>query len=454
VKAVRVLVPIVGALSLLAAACGSRDESTAPSTSTATTAGNTVKATKASDIGITPTEIRIAVLADVDNPVIPGLFEGSKDAVMAFADHVNENGGLAGRKLVVDFIDTGLNPEKVKTAMQESCTKDFALVGTSLALSQTVDPIVDCKDLAGATTGIPDFAALSIDPSQQASPVTFSALPPQRDYAVKDHQQFNAQTGQYSFYKKELGVTHGFYLNSADSQTSKDANSPRFYAAQNIIGIKADTGTQFVSQFATQADYAPFVQAMAKAGSEFAESGGPYQGLVKWRKAAAQQGLDTVKVWSCVLACYDPGFLQTPADVEDTYVSVPFLPFLDPEEQDAVPAVKTFVDAVGADKANGFAIQAWTSALLFEQAVEQVVAKDGVDGLTRAAVLEQVATIHDFDADGLMGPTDVGRRIPSPCIVNVQVQGDAFVRVAPTKVGEMDCTKSNITVVDENLWPE
>ena len=36
---------------------------------------------KATDVGITATEIHIAVIADVDNPIVPNLFKGSVDAV-------------------------------------------------------------------------------------------------------------------------------------------------------------------------------------------------------------------------------------------------------------------------------------------------------------------------------------------------------------------------------------
>ncbi len=36
---------------------------------------------KATDVGITDKEIHIAVIADVDNTIVPNLFKGSKDAV-------------------------------------------------------------------------------------------------------------------------------------------------------------------------------------------------------------------------------------------------------------------------------------------------------------------------------------------------------------------------------------
>ena len=35
---------------------------------------------KATEVGVTPSEIHIAVIADVDNPLVPGLFAGSRDA--------------------------------------------------------------------------------------------------------------------------------------------------------------------------------------------------------------------------------------------------------------------------------------------------------------------------------------------------------------------------------------
>ncbi len=333
-KSMRILAAAC-AVALVATACGDRKSSsgTTPMTAKGGTTNTTNVPPTASEIGVTPNEIRIAVLADVNSPLVPGLFKGSKDAVLGFGKYINDNGGIAGRKLVVDFIDTALDPVKVKTGMQQACANDFAMVGTSLALFQTVEPMVNCKDKAGNVTGVPDFAALAAEPSQQGSPVTYSALPPERDYNVQDHQEFHTRTGQYTYFKDKLGITHGFYLNSADSQSAKNGNSPRFYAAQNNVGIKADGGgTQYVSNFATQADFAPFVQTMKTAGSQFAETGATYQGLVKWRKAAAQQGLNSVKAWSCVLTCYDPGFLASASDVNNTYVTIPFVPFLDPAE--------------------------------------------------------------------------------------------------------------------------
>src|SRR5688572_6834697 len=63
------------------------------------------EALEATEIGVTEDEIRISILADVENPLQPGLFKGSPDAMAGFEEFINDNGGLAGRDLVVNFID-------------------------------------------------------------------------------------------------------------------------------------------------------------------------------------------------------------------------------------------------------------------------------------------------------------------------------------------------------------
>ena len=70
----------------------------------------------ATDVGITPTQIHIAVIADVDNPFAPGLFKASVDGVKGVAKYINATGGLAGRKLIVDFYDSHVNPTQTRQA--------------------------------------------------------------------------------------------------------------------------------------------------------------------------------------------------------------------------------------------------------------------------------------------------------------------------------------------------
>src|SRR5262249_50042076 len=74
---------------------------------------------KATEIGVSASQIHIAAIADVDNPFAPGLFKGAVDGVKAAAAYLNSKaggGGLAGRKVVVDFYDSKLNPNETRNA--------------------------------------------------------------------------------------------------------------------------------------------------------------------------------------------------------------------------------------------------------------------------------------------------------------------------------------------------
>ena len=55
------------------------------------------------------TEIHVAVLADVDNAIAPGIFQGVVDGVQGAAEYINGKaggGGIAGRKLIVSTLST------------------------------------------------------------------------------------------------------------------------------------------------------------------------------------------------------------------------------------------------------------------------------------------------------------------------------------------------------------
>ena len=109
-------------------------------------------------------EIHIAVIADVDNPFAPGLFKGAADGVKGAAKYINSKaggGGIAGRKLVVDFIDSHLNANDTRNGMITVCQNDYAMVGNFMLFLSNVDDEVNCKDQAGAATGIPDLASVA-----------------------------------------------------------------------------------------------------------------------------------------------------------------------------------------------------------------------------------------------------------------------------------------------------
>ena len=400
---------------------------------------------KATEVGITDKEIRVAVIADVDNTLAPSLFQGSVDGVNGWAKFVNANGKLAGRKIVVDFIDSKLSADEARNAVIKACSQDFALVGTSALFLNNVDDMEGCVNQAGAAVGLPDLAVVTTEVAQQCSPTTYGVNPPQIICSTKAQhpQTYQGNAGRAFYYEKKFGKDlHGAYIFSKDLKAAENANRASMTQMQKAgPGIKQDFEA-LVGGRSTQPEYTPIVQQMKDKSSNYAQSGSSFNTTVLLRKEAKLQGVTDPKIiWDCTLQCYDKKLIeQGGADVEGQFVSTLFLPF---EEASSNKTLSNFLKFTGKDKVDGFAIQAYASGLLLSQAVDQIVKKDGVNGLTRKALFDQLATINSFNAGGMIGTTNIADRQTTPCYVLLQVKSGKFVRVTPSKKGTFDCAAKN-----------
>ncbi len=203
--------------ALVAAGCGGRDDSSSSATTAGsattgassattaaaapTTAGEPAQAT---DIGITATEIHIGVVADVDTPISPGLSQPLVAAVKAWGDQVNANGGLAGRKVVVTFYDSKLNPDEAVNAYTQACQNEFATVGSGAFVLLNPDPIQTCKDKAGNAIGLPDVAALTIAAGAATSKSSYGIIQAGQDFTAAQ-PTFTVTEYGWNYYFSKLG---------------------------------------------------------------------------------------------------------------------------------------------------------------------------------------------------------------------------------------------------------
>ena len=407
---------------------------------------------KASEVGVTANEVHIAVEADVDNPFVPGLFQGIVDGVRAGARYLNSKaggGGVAGRKVVVDFIDSKLSPNDARNGAITACANDLALVGTSALFLSNVDDIVGCKDQAGATTGLPDVAAVVTGVAESCAPTTYSINPAQLVCSTKDQhpQTYWGNQGDATWLigqsKRPL---HGAMLVTNDT---KDAQRGATAIVDTAIaaGIKADQKVA-LSGRDPQSAYTPVVNQMKNDASNYALTTMALSSAVELRSEAQLQGVnDPNIVWECT-TCYDAA-IHDHADVMDgTYMTLKYLPF---EEAKSNKMLRTFLQYVGKDKANGFSVFGWVAALAFGQAANATTKTDGVNGLTRANLMKSLSGITDFDAGGMFGTTNIGQRIPTPCFLMEQFSHDRFVRLYPKSAGTFDCKASNNVKVKDDL---
>ena len=393
---------------------------------------------EATEQGVTADTITVTVVAAIEVPGFPGLFQGNHDGVDAWADYVNDHGGLAGRKVVVKHFDSKLNGDDARAAFRQACEDSFALIGTGVLLLQNFDDISECADKAGTVTGLPDFGVTITEPNEQCAPSTFAINPAALDCDTRDEhpQTWRVSTGPAKYLVKKLGKQKGGYLYPSDTASAKTAQVPIFHALEKY-GVKT-VYEEDLSALAPQSAYTSVVGGMRDAGVTWAASGLAFDSTVKLRKEAATQGFEA-KVWMCSLQCYDSGLIapENVDAVEGQYVYIPFLPFLGKgSEASKNKMVREWLKRT--DKKDGFSIQAFAAGLYFQEAVEQAIGDDD-NALTRAKVLDAAAKIHDFDAGGMIAPTDVGDRVPAECMILLQVHNGEFKRVYPKKKGTFAC---------------
>jgi ABC-type branched-subunit amino acid transport system substrate-binding protein len=394
------------------------------------------------EIGVTAKEIHIATVADVDNSIAPGLFQGGVDGVTGAVKYINANGGIGGRKLVMDFYDSKLNPNDARNGVINACENDYAMVGTAMFLIASFDDALQCKDKSGQAAGIPDVPSVTSNNAQTCSAVTFAPSGSLLDCSTltSDPQKFTGQVGDSKYYVK----TYGPKLKGPIVVSSDSAATARSSSVLGLLAGKAGisiTDTVPLSSRDPQSAYTPMIQKMKSDGDNYNLTGAPVDNVISMRQEAQLQGLTDPKfVWTCQIQCYDKKTEAAGDVMANTHIVMNFLPFTETKSN---KTLANFVKYVGKDKINGFAVWGWVSTLLFQQAANQVVKDQGVNGLTRTNLLTALKNTHKFDAGGMWGTMDPGARANSPCFMILNFDGSKYEREYPKKAGTFDCTASN-----------
>ena len=118
--------------------------------------------------GVTATTITVGSISDISSP-IPGLFEGAKVGTQAYFDYINSQGGVNGRKLVLDARDSAFSSGTVASEAQSIAKNDFAFVGGYSLLDGAEQPAIDANKVP--------MIAQTLTPSLSADPNLYSAIP-------------------------------------------------------------------------------------------------------------------------------------------------------------------------------------------------------------------------------------------------------------------------------------
>jgi len=432
------------------AATGSPTAATGATGST----GATGAASAGNDVGITATTIRIGVIADVDTAVNPGLFQKNVNVVKAWATIVNSHGGLAGRQIAVDVCDSKLDPNTTRNCMIQACNSDFALVGTAaLALTNVAD-IDGCKNSAGQAAGIPNLEGITQTPAVQCDPDTFmmGGNDPTLCKTAKDNPQtYTVPVGDDRWLSSQYPGLHGIFVYNTDSPTAKLNEVPVYTADSQYASIKLD-GLGYYGSSCTQAQSAliPTVLVMKQHGSTFVQDGSCPGNFEQLQAEAKLQGVNTVKVWMCAGGCYAPYYIAlNPSVTEGTYQNLTSIAFYT-EYQDNPTLAAEVKQIGGINNLDSNSLASYVEALLFQDAVTKAAANGGT--LTRQSLFNVLRTQETaFNADGIVGPTNVSTHSLSPCFAIARVVNGKWQRVYPTKPLSFDCNPSNLVQIKVNM---
>ena len=364
--------------------------------------------------GVTATTINIGEIADVGGPV-PGLFQGAQYGIQAWAAYVNASGGIDGRKVKITLDDSALNCNTYMADLASLGSSSFASVG-SFAIFDSCG-----KNTLTAHPGFPDVQAAVETPSLISLPNVFAPAPAPSG---------SATTGfQYVKDKFPSAITHtaGLYGSAVTQIFDEESNAAKSIGYKYLYSRGfGNSETNFTSDVLRMKSEGIKVVDMQDADAIQAAN---------FLQEAAQQNLQLDAVISA--AAYDPTFFTLlgthAADADSLIMPLPTALYLG-QDNGTVATVASFVKYLGithpGTKPNLFAVDAFASGLLFEQAMKAAGSQP-----SRAAVINQLTKVTSFDAGGLIGPTNPGAKVPGVCLAIAGVSNGAFVRLKPPNTG-------------------
>ncbi|MEY2478720.1 MAG: hypothetical protein QOG87_4035 [Actinomycetota bacterium] len=369
----------------------------------------------ATDVGVTPTEITIAVLTDRTGPV-PGIFEPSVRATQAWANYINSQGGIFGRKIKVIPIDSKTSAADNRAGALQACKQAFAVVGSMSAYD-------DGGAAALAECGIPDISATVVNPPRDQAATSFPAFPNLRHYVLGSKKLLSEQNPDAS---KTAAMV---WLNASVAS----------YNAKKNMDAARSIGYNFVYEKQVEVvepNYTPYVVDMKNRNVQYVSMVGDNNSIARMLKAFKSQNF-VPKVREFDTVIYDPKFLAQAGDAaEGTYTSITVTPL---EEAASNPEYSLYLSSLkrssGGNPDGFFGAYAWSASRLFQEALQ----KTGPEA-KRTKVLDFLKGLHSWDNHGMHAAHDIGNKKAANCFVSLVVKGGKFTRHSPAK--GFDCNRT------------
>lgn len=367
-------------------------------------AGGTCTPQPTDEVGVTDSEITIANIATITGP-IAGFGTTAQNAVKAYVNYVNSQGGICGRTLVLQTADDRLDTATNRSETERLSQVALGFVGGISVVDDGGAGVIEGTDIPDVTLAIGGVR------TRLANNFSPNPIPPVGNGAVAPLRYFAGQ-----------GVTSAavIYPNQSDARSS----------GQAYVHDLTTAGFSTIDEYEvsiTETNYVNVAQQIENAGSQLVITTLEVSGMAKLAQAFQQIGYRPQVPFYGAQA-YGGQFLTLAGDAaEGTTLAVTFSIF---EDAGSVPAMATFLDwynrtAPGSDP-DFFSIMSWAAADMLARAI---AATNG--NPTRANVLAALQGMTEYDGDGFVAPRNPAAKLVGDCFAVITVQGGAWRRVDP-----------------------
>lgn len=393
------------ALCLVAAACtnsGGDDEKTAPPPSS--TGGRS---------GVSATEIKFSVLATkTNNPTGACILDCFVDGISAYFAYRNSEGGVHGRKLVLDEpIDDELGKNREGALRIITAGNTFATFGAAQLPTGWAEL---------AKVGIPQYV-WAIQPGAMVNQkAIFGNAAP---------ICLECTTRTYPLVAGLAKATKVAALGYGVSDVSKKCTST---IVDTINFYQSETGQEIVYKndglaFGLPNGVGPEVSEMKQNGTQIIMTCMDLNGMKTLAQELERQGMQDVILYHS--NTYDQKFVEEAGDLfEGDYIGVSFRPFEADPGTTGLADYFRWMEETGSEITEA-AMAGWIDADL---AYQGIVAA-GPD-FTRASVIDATNKMTEYSADGLISPIDWSRQHQFPTQQDPTTHGYKFECQALVKV--------------------
>ncbi len=397
---------------------------------TAPTVAATVSLVNAVDqscpAAVTPSCVAVANISTISG-IIPGLFEGAAvgtDAYLSYLD--STQGGIDGRKIALDSDDDKFNGRLNESDTQALISKVIAFVG-SFSLEDQDGGVVLKQH--------PDVPNVSLSLSQSTLSLSNTVSPAP---AVGGWQ---LGTLEYFAQKYPEAIKHVGLLVAQES--SAEFQAMGLEATMEHLGYHISYTTEFGpldSNFQTE------LLAMQHAGVQFVDltlmDATDAEHIVSEMHA---QGFHPQVIESAG-PIYVDKFVQLsggPSVADGIYLDQTNSLYLG-EDASTIPEVNTFL-VLGAESPSRLRARSLHPVRVdLRDALCRGYENAGADP-TSATLLAALKQVTNFDANGLIAPSDPGGRKPPSCWLLARIENGVFVRVPPSPKAGFICDAPTTT---------